>query len=349
MKTVSLFRRIEMKATIRDVANLAGVSPATVSRVLNNRPVKEETRKKIEAAIEKLDYYPNVLAQNFVSNISYHIGVTITEREGLTAVDQFNPVLLQGILKIAKNENYSITLIPFSGRSDDKNNLLVDMYRRNAIDGAIVLDPGENQSLFLEILKHKIPTVVIGRIPQNLPIATVDTDNVEGIYLAVKHLLDLGHRKIAYLSAPLHFIASQDRYAGYQKALAERGILIDPNLVLEAEANFEGGYQGMLQFLDKKLEATALCAFNDAMAIGAIKALQENNIKIPEEIAVIGHDDLPASAMIYPALSTVHSPIEDMGAEAAKLLFRKIKEKTGAERKIMPVELKIRQSCGYSK
>ena len=144
----------------------------------------------------------------------------------------------------------------------------------------------------MEILKHKIPTVVIGRIPQNLPIATVDTDNVEGIYLAVKHLLDLGHRKIAYLSAPLHFIASQDRYAGYQKALAERGILIDPNLVLEAEANFEGGYQGMLQFLDKKLEATALCAFNDAMAIGAIKALQENNIKIPEEIAVIGHDDL---------------------------------------------------------
>ena len=102
-----------MKATIRDVANLAGVSPATVSRVLNNRPVKEETRKKIEAAIEKLDYYPNVLAQNFVSNISYHIGVTITEREGLTAVDQFNPVLLQGILKIAKNEQYSITLIPF--------------------------------------------------------------------------------------------------------------------------------------------------------------------------------------------------------------------------------------------
>ena len=137
-----------MKATIRDVANLAGVSPATVSRVLNNRPVKEETRKKIEAAIEKLDYYPNVLAQNFVSNISYHIGVTITEREGLTAVDQFNPVLLQGILKIAKNENYSITLIPFSGRSDDKNNLLVDMYRRNAIDGAIVLIQGEPKPVF---------------------------------------------------------------------------------------------------------------------------------------------------------------------------------------------------------
>ena len=134
-----------MKATIRDVANLAGVSPATVSRVLNNRPVKEETRKKIEAAIEKLDYYPNVLAQNFVSNISYHIGVTITEREGLTAVDQFNPVLLQGIMKIAKNESYSITLIPFSGRSDDKNNLLVDMYRRNAIDGA---DPGRTKACF---------------------------------------------------------------------------------------------------------------------------------------------------------------------------------------------------------
>ena len=134
---------------------------------------------------------------------------------------------------------------------------------------------------------------------------------MEGIYLAVKHLLDLGHRKIAYLSAPLHFIASQDRYAGYQKALAERGILLDPNLVLEAEANFEGGYQDAPVF-GQKLEATALCAFNDAMAIGAIKALQENNIKIPEEIAVIGHDDLPASAMIYPALSTVHSPIEDM-------------------------------------
>ena len=337
-----------MKSTIRDVASLARVSPATVSRVLNNKPVREQTRKKIESAIQKLDYYPNVLAQNFVSNISYHIGVTMTERKGLTAVDQFNPVLLQGILEIAKNKNYSVTLIPFSDVVD-KSNLLVDMFRRNAIDGAIVLDPGDNPNLFLEILKYKIPAVVIGRIPNDLPISTVDTDNVEGTYLAVKHLLGLGHKRIAYLSAPLQYMASQDRYTGYQKALAESRIGLESKLVLEAESNFEGGYQGMLQFLAGGFEATAICAFNDAMAIGAIKALQDNKIKIPEQIAVIGHDDLPTSAMIHPALSTMHSPIEEMGAEAAKLLFRNIENPMAAERKIMPVKLKIRQSCGFAK
>ena len=337
-----------MKSTIRDVASLARVSPATVSRVLNNKPVREQNKKRIESAIQKLDYYPNVLAQNFVSNISYHIGVTMTERKGLTAVDQFNPVLLQGILEIAKNKNYSVTLIPFSDVVD-KSNLLVDMFRRNAIDGAIVLDPGDNPNLFLEILKYKIPAVVIGRIPNDLPISTVDTDNVEGIYLSVKHLLGLGHKRIAYLSAPLNYIASQDRYAGYQKALTESGIALEPKLVLEAEASFEGGYQGMLQFLAAGFEATAVSAYNDAMAIGAIKALQDNKIKLPEQVAVIGHDDLPTSAMIYPALSTIHSPIEEMGSEAAKLLFRNIENPMAAERKIMPVKLKIRQSCGFVK
>ncbi len=336
-----------MKSTIRDVASLAKVSPATVSRVLNNKPVREQTKKKIESAIQKLDYYPNMLAQNFVSNISYHIGVTMTERKGLTAVDQFNPVLLQGILEVAKNKNYSVTLIP-TCEAAEHNNLLVDLFRRNAIDGAIILDPSDNTSLFFEILKYKIPAVVIGRIPTNLPISTVDTDNVEGIYLAVKHLLRLGHKKIAYLSAPLNYIASQDRYAGYQKALAECGIGINPKLILEKEASFEGGYQGMLQFLAGDFEATAVSAYNDAMAIGAIKALQDNKIKIPEQVAVIGHDDLPTSAMIYPALSTIHSPIEEMGTEAANLLFREMENLAAAERKIMPVKLKLRQSCGFA-
>lgn len=333
-----------MKPTIRDVASLAGVSPATVSRVLNNKPVKSQTKERIEQAIKKLDYYPNVLAQNFVHNISYHIGVTMTEREGLTAVDQFNSVLLQGILGIAKSKNYSVTLIPLSG-IDDKGNLLVDMFRKNAIDGAIILDPGDNLNLFFEILKHSIPAVVIGRIPNNLPIPTVDTDNVEGIYLVAKHLINLGHKKIAYFSGPLNYIASQDRYAGYQKALAESGIAFDPNLVIESESNFEGGYRGLLEFLNKNLEATAICAFNDAMAIGAIKALQDNKISVPDEIAVVGHDDLPVGAMIHPALTTIHSPIEQMGEEATKMLFKKIEEPGEPERKILSVNLKVRQSC----
>lgn len=329
-----------MKATILDVAKLAGVSPATVSRMINGKAVRKQTKERIEKAIDVLDYYPNVIARSFVQKTSYHLGVSVTSTS-FTSIDQFYLIFLQGVINIAQEKGYSVTIVPSWDRVDE----LVEMFRKNLFDGIIMTNPVEDLGLYLKLLKYKIPIAVTGKVPDGLKIPTVDADSIEGAYLAANHLLTHGHKRIAYVNGPLNYFVCRDRLAGYKGALKKADVPYDPNLLVESEFTYEGGYKAVSELLERKVDFTGICAFNDAMACGIIKALKERGYSIPGDIAVVGFDNLPVGTLIEPKLTTVHSSITELGEEATKVLFNSL-ETPNDEKKVIPVELVVRESCG---
>ena len=336
-----------MKVTIKDVAKLASVSSATVSKVLNNKPVKKKTEQRVREVIKKLDYQPNLLAKSFAHRISYHIGVTVSTG-ALTPVDQFFLIFLQGIMEVATAHSYSVSVVPALGSEREEAKLIKDMFRKTMLDGYILTNPYYSPQTFLEFLKLDLPLVVTGRVPEAIPISTVDANSGEGIYLAASHLIALGHRSIVFLSGPKQYFVCQDRLNGYLAALRDHQIRSDPSLIKEADFTFEGGYQAAKEAL-AALQFTAICACNDAMAIGALKALQEGGIKVPGQVSVAGYDDLPLSAMVQPALTTVKSPIYQLGKEAARMLFANLADRRQIEKLVLPVELVERDSSGAVK
>ncbi len=333
-----------MRVTIKDVAKLASVSPATVSKVLNNKPVKQETGQRVKEVIKKLDYHPNLLAKSFARKISYHIGVTVSTG-ALTPVDQFFLIFLQGVMEVATANTYSVSIVPALGSEQEEENLIKEMFRKNMIDGYILTNPYYSPRTFLEFLKLDIPLVVTGRVQESIPISTVDANSAEGIYLATSHLIELGHERILFLSGPKQYFVCEDRLNGYLSALRARKIKPDGKLIIEDDFTFEGGYRAARRAIDD-LDFTAICAYNDAMAIGALKALQEKGIKVPRQVSLVGYDDLPIGTMLQPMLTTVHSPIYQLGKEAAKMLFANLKDRDNIDDLILPVKLIVRESCG---
>ena len=212
-----------MRVTIKDVAKLASVSPATVSKVLNNKPVKQETGQRVKEVIKKLDYHPNLLAKSFARKISYHIGVTVSTG-ALTPVDQFFLIFLQGVMEVATANTYSVSIVPALGSEQEEENLIKEMFRKNMIDGYILTNPYYSPRTFLEFLKLDIPLVVTGRVQESIPISTVDANSAEGIYLATSHLIELGHERILFLSGPKQYFVCEDRLNGYLSALRARKI-----------------------------------------------------------------------------------------------------------------------------
>jgi DNA-binding LacI/PurR family transcriptional regulator len=334
-----------MKATIKDVASLAKVSIATVSRVLNNQDnVSLETKRKVQLAMHKLDYQPNVLAQRFVRNISHLIAVVIDER-GMTAMDQFILVLLQGVFKVTKPRGYDVILIP--GTDLDVNyKSLVAMFNQNMYDGVILTSPTKNQLPYLNLLQAKVPVVVSGRVPEGIPISTIDNDNVKATYVATKYLLELGHRRIAYIGGPSYYWVGEERLNGYKKAISEAGLTISPELVVEDSFDFAGGYRSLQQLLACGADFTAICVYNDPMAIGTIKGLKDRGYKVPGDVSVIGCDNLPIGMMVEPALSTIQSNISQVGEITAKLLFEALEGgESEVTHNLLPLELVKRESC----
>jgi len=317
--------------TMRDVAKASGFSPATVSIVLNNAPlaryIAPGTRKKIEEAAKRLGYRPNAMARFLRSKRSQSIGVMLFD-----VTDPFCTPILRGI----ENALYPLGYLPIFADAHNQHERFeryLEMLLERHVDGLIVVA----NWLFVDIHvladlnKAEIPTVTIGwEIPGNR-VSFAMVDNEGGGRLSLEHLYQLGHRRIAIIRGPKRLIDSAPRWRGIQKFAQSVKLDIDPALVLQlpdvfdANESFEHGYRLTEELLQKKKKFTALLAFDDLTALGAIRALAKAGVSVPEQCSVIGFDDVAISGLSAPSLTTVRQPLETMGGAAVSIVMEAIK------------------------
>ncbi len=334
---------MQKTATIRDVAAAAGVSPQTVSRVINNRPdVAPQTRRRIWQVIRELGYQPSALARALVSKRTYALGLITADFS-----DYFFTQVIVGAEAEARRNGYFFILCSTERNPADEPEYLRLLTERQ-VDGILFARPStEQDSRHVASLVHQgVPLVTTAYHLPGEQLTVVDVDNVEGGFQATHHLVSCGHRRIGMITGPADWKSVKDRSEGYRRALETAGIPFDPRCVVHGDWSYEGGYRAMQQLLLQSPEITALFAQNDCMAIGAMLALRETGRRIPEDIAVVGFDDIPAAAYCYPPLTTMRQPMQEVGRVATRLLLELIQDPS-TERKevLLKAELVHRSSC----
>ncbi len=328
-------------ASIQEVAREAGVSTATVSRVINNHPfVSDKSRQSVEKAIRKLNYEPNMMGRNLRTSSTNMLLVLLP-----SISNPFYSKILQGIQDTARRKGYYI-LVCETDASSEIQSFFINTAKQQLAAGIISLDPSlDLEDVLLPQLQDGYPIIQCGDSPQNDTIPYVSIDNVMAAYKAVKYLLATGHTRIALITASDDFRYAADRREGYVKALAESGIQPSEELISRGEVDYEGGRLAMQKLLTMDQLPTAVFAIGDIMAIGALKAIREAGLHTPSDIAVIGFDNIPFSNMTTPTLTTVSQPMYDMGCSAAQMMIDKLnqKEKT-IKSLILSHELIIRES-----
>ena len=341
--------------TMRDVATQSGFSPATVSIVLNNAPlaryIAPATKKRIEDVARKLGYRPNAMARFLRSKRTHSIGVMFFD-----ITDPFCTMVMRGI----ENSLYQQSYVPIFADAHNQRNRFeryLEMLLERHVEALIVVANWlfVDIQLLGDLAKRNIPAATIGwELPGN-EISSVMVDNEIGARLALEHLYQLGHRKIAFIRGPKMLIDSGPRWRGIQKFAQSAGLDIDPALVqqlpesLDPTSSFEAGFRLAEELLQRKKKFTALMAFDDLSALGAIRALTKAGVKVPEQCSVTGFDDVAPSFFSAPSLTTVRQPMEAMGGLAVNIIMEGInaslekREWTIANHKMSP-ELVIRES-----
>jgi LacI family transcriptional regulator len=335
------------KVTIRDVAAAAGVSRQTVSRVLNDKPdVAKETRRRVLDVIDRLDYRPSSIARSLTQGRSYTLGVVSY------GVQYFGPSqTLVGIERQANEMGYTLHLRLVQQPAKSGVQILHDMLSYH-VDGIIwaVSEIGNNRDWAeREICNLNVPVVFLDMRPcPNLSV--VNIDNRRGGYLATKHLLDQGYQRIGLVTGPLEWWSAQQRKAGWQDALEEAGRLVADSLVVEGTWSAASGERGLRRLLQQHPDVDAVFACNDQMALGALKTTREMSLQVPEDLAIVGFDDVPEAPFFSPPLSTVRQNLDELGRcavqELGRLIEAKQQERTDIEAKILLLqpELIVRES-----
>jgi len=337
---------MEKRATIRDVAAAAGVSHQTVSRVINNRPdVAEATRRRVWQVIEELDYQPSAIARGLVSKRTYTLGLITADFS-----DFFFTQVIVGAEVEARKHGYFFMLCSTERNPADEPDYLRLLTERQ-VDGILFARPSteEDSRHIVSLIQQGVPLVTTAYWLSGEKLTVVDVDNVDGGLQATECLIGLGHRKIGMITGPAGWKSVNDRTEGYKLALERVGIPFDASLIEHGDWSYQSGYQAMGRLLAKALQITALFAQNDQMAIGAIRALREAGHRIPDDVAVVGYDDIPAAAYCHPPLTTIRQPMQQVGEVATRLLIELIND-PAAERKevLLKTELIRRGTCGSS-
>lgn len=306
---------------IKDVAKLAGVSTGTVSKYLNNpASLKEDTRRRVEAAIQTLQYKPNPLARSMRTGRSNSLAVLTPD-----IANPFFAEIYNAIRSSAVQNGYTPILFTTADDLEILRDYLSHMSVRQ-VDGIILcfLDENETIKSFIQDIQSQIPLVLISWDLQITAFSSVVVDVFEGSYKATAHLTGLGHRDIAYISGPENSKISREKYNGFCKAMQEAGCPVRPAYKFCGGYNLQSGYRAARAFTMLPQAPTAIVAANDILAIGCLKYLLRQKIRIPEEMAVIGFDDISLAAMYEPSLSTIALPIAAIGGEAVKSLLARI-------------------------
>ncbi|MBN1886407.1 MAG: LacI family DNA-binding transcriptional regulator [Thermoflexales bacterium] len=311
-----------MSVTIRDVAKLANVSTKTVSRVINDQgEIRQATRQRVQAAIEELGYYPNILARSLVSGRSNTLAVVTF---GLEYYGPSQAVV--GIERKADELGYSL-LLSLVSRPDDYNvNAVLAALVARLVDGIIWAIPeiGSNHSwIDSNRLDNLPPIVFLSMAPRpGLPVATVD--NRLGARLATQHLIDLGRKRIGLITGPLDWWEARERHEGWAETSLEAGLPVSPASIVEGDWSAASGERGLRELLAQQAELDAVFVSNDQMALGVLRAAQKLGRRVPQDLAVVGFDDIPESGFFCPPLTTVHQSLTDIAAVAVQELQKSI-------------------------
>jgi LacI family transcriptional regulator len=305
------------RLNIRQIADLAGVSIATVSRVLNGRgDVSEETRELVSRVIRENGYTANRSARGLSAGRTGLVGVLVP----LVFPAYFSGILA-GAAEALSERDFQIVLSPTGGEHEREVSIVDRLH--GLTDGALIILPEESSEELERLLDSGFRFVVLDPLmPLEERIPSVSAAHTSGADQAMKHLLDLGHRRVGQITGPRGWVATEDRRRGYRAALAAAGILPDPTLEQEAEPEIDPGRAAAEQLLDLPEPPTAIFAFNDNIAIGAIQAARARGIRVPEELSIVGFDDIEHATIVTPALTTVRQPLAEMGRTAVSLLMR---------------------------
>ncbi|MCB2297630.1 LacI family DNA-binding transcriptional regulator [Clostridium tagluense] len=331
-----------MAASIKDVAREAGVSIATVSRVLNDIDVvNEDTKKKVKDAIKKLSYRPNIVARSLKTQKSSTIGIIIPDIS-----NQFYPEIVRGCEDVANIYNYNIMLCN-ADLDLDKEMEALRILKEKMIDGVIYMSNSIGQNIISLIKELEMPTVLVETTDEDGIFPSVSIDNVMAASDAVKYLINKGNKKIAYVGTTTEKVnALSKRYTGYKKGLAEMEINLDNDLVYFGGVKARDGYAGINAILDKGMEIDSVFCASDEIAMGVINALRDRDIKVPEDVDVMGFDDIYSASIFYPKLTTVSQPMYDMGSVSMRMLIKSINNLVVDEKHfVLPYRIVERDSC----
>ncbi len=306
-------------ATIYEVSKLAGVSLATVSRVMNkNARVSDKTKKKVLEAMDTLGYRPNAIAQSLASNCSNSIGILVSELSGA-----FFGQMMSGIETELRAAGKHVIITTGHSEEEKEKDGIEFLIGRNC-DAIIAHVEAVSDEYLIEINKGKVPVYSMSRHVEALKDKCISLDNEAGGYIATKTLIDLGHTNIAYIAGPQFKADASNRLQGHKRALKEHNIAFDENLFYIGDFRETGGSAGLKHFLNEKFNFTALVCANDEMASGAMKYAREHNINLPEQLSIIGFDNVIFANYLYPTLTTIDNPVHEMGKMAAQLVLRDV-------------------------
>ncbi|SEH67084.1 transcriptional regulator, LacI family [Rheinheimera pacifica] len=306
-------------ATIYQVSELAGVSLATVSRVMNNNArVSENTRNKVLAAMEQLGYRPNSIAQSLASNRSNSVGILVSELHG-----PFYGEMLSGIENECRAAGKHVIIAAgHSEEASEKDG--IEFLISRSCDALILHVEAVSDDYLIKLASGNMPIVLINRFIPQLADNCISLDNELGGYLATKQLLQQGHTQLAYLAGPMWKSDAKDRYHGHLRAMAEHGLSFNPALLAEGDFQDSSGSACMQQLLAKGLPFSALVCANDEMAAGAMEVARAHGLNVPQDLSIVGFDNLILARYIYPKLTTIDYPIGEMGRMAARWVLKNI-------------------------
>ncbi len=335
--------------TIRDVARYAKVSVGTVSNVINDSPlVKDETRQRVLAAIELLNFHPAAAARSLSTNRTNTIGMVRTELRPYNTKIEFDPMvqeLINGVTTEAIDSGIGLTFwtIPVGAKE-------MALYRRliaaRQVDGLILFAPREHDPRIAYMQEHNFPFVVFGRNTSQRGFHWIDVDGAYGVRLAVQHLADLGHRRIGYLAPPSEQSLSEQRWAGFRQGMQEHNLPVDGDLVFEGDFTERTGQLGTHYLLSQAEPPTAIICNNDRMAFGAMREIQSRGLTVGDDVSVVGFDDIALARYSHPALTTIQQPVQEIGRLLFQLLLDVIEDRPtdGLSGRLIQPSLQIRQT-----
>jgi len=331
-------------ATIRDVAKLAGVSVATVSHVINGtRQVSPETATRVRRAMEALDYQPNAIAQSLRTRNTLAVGVLVSD-----ITNPFFATLVRGTEDAAISSGYSLVVCN-SDEDFDKENLYVQLFlRRRRMDGIIVAPARDGTGPAIRnVAQRKTPYVFVDRKAPGINGNAVLTDNVDGAYQATRHLIERGHRRIGIVLGIPGSTTTEERFLGYRRALDEAGLSLSADLVVYGDYRIQGGERAAAKLLSLSQPPTAIFSINNLMTVGVLHTIFRRNLRIPNDVAVVGFDDLEWAELVQPPLTVVEQQPYEIGQKAFAILLELLKGERSPEdvqEVRIPAKLKIRES-----
>jgi len=330
---------------IKDVAKLAGVAPITVSRVMNNSgSVNPATRERVQKAIDELHYVPNILAQSLRSKQTHTIALLLSD-----ITNPFWTTIARGVEDAAAEKGFH-TILCNTDEDSKKEATYLNLLLQRRVDG-IIIAPTTNDKLRLTALKrHQLPCVLIDRRVDGFKSDVVCGDSWGGAELLTEHLINLGHRHIALVNGPSSISSAVERAEGYRAALCKHHLPIEEELFIQGEFKQASGYQMVKRLIECELQPTAIFAANNLIAVGALQALREMGLRVPDDMALVCFDDIPYASAIEPFLTVVAQPAYEMGKTAAALLMERLAATRNIRTRevVLAPELIVRQSCGQA-